>query len=108
MAPIFYQGIIMQLHPHTFGNSRTAEILVEILNEYGSEKYTEKVSHFVSRNYILINNINDIKDEKTKSIVGQLLIDNVNNSNMILTDKIKSFMKNLIIGKIKAKLIRQE
>lgn len=98
----------MSLDKHTFGKNKTAIILTEILNEYNSEKYNEKVSRFVARNYILINNIQDIKDEKSKLIVGQLLIDSVNNCNVMLPDKIKSFMKNLIIGNIKSKLIRNE
>lgn len=98
----------MSLDKHTFGKNKTAIILAEILNEYNSEKYNEKVSRFVARNYILINNIQDIKDLKTRSIVANLLIREVNNTNMIVPDKIKSFMKNLIIGNIKSKLIRNE
>ena len=100
--------LIKYIDPYTFGNSQAAVTLAEILNEELNEKYREKVSCFISNHNLLIRHIEDIKDLRTRAIVGQMLIEKVNSSNMILPDKIKSFMKNVVIGNIKQKLIRDE
>lgn len=103
----FYEAMPAKtyLDPFTFGNSKAATTLVDILNEIDSEKVTQKVSGFIVRYHSLIKHVEDIKDPTTRSIVGYMFIEKINNSTLEVPDKVKSFMKNVVIGKIKDKLI---
>lgn len=94
-----------KLDAFTFGNSKAAITLVDILNETDNEKITQKVSGFIVRYHQLIKHAQDIKDPTTRSIVGYMFIEKINNSTLEVPDKVKSFMKNVVIGKIKDKLI---
>lgn len=106
----FYEAMPTKtyLDPFTFGNSKAATTLVEILNEIDSEKVTQKVSGFIVRYHSLIKHVADIKDPTTRSIVGYMFIEKINKSTLEVPDRVKSFMKNVVIGKIKAELIRGE
>lgn len=103
----FYEAMPAKtyLDPFTFGNSKAATTLVDILNEIDSEKVTQKVSGFIVRYHSLIKHVEDIKDPTTRSIVGYMFIEKINKSTLEVPDKVKSFMKNVVIGKIKDKLI---
>lgn len=96
------------LDPFTFGDSPACVTLAELLNEINEEKTTRKVSRFVVRYHTLIKHVLDIKDPMTKSIIGYMFIDKINKSTVQVPEKVKSFMKNTVIGKIKKELIRDE
>lgn len=94
------------LDPFTFGNSKAAVIIVEILNEINNEKITHKVSSFLTRYNTLIRHTQDIKDETSRRIIGYMLIEKINKSILEVPDRVMSYMKNVAISRVKDKLIR--
>lgn len=99
---------IDKLSRYTFGNSKAADILTEKLLRYNNQRYVQTVQSIISNYGELINHIDDIKDSRTKEIVAFMLIDRVNNNPTTLPNDIKSYMKNVIISRIKQRLIRDE
>jgi len=91
------------LDDNTYGNSKAATILVEILKKENNPKYTRKVGVYFNEFANMANalfNSNLPNEYKTSlcQIWKDKCIDNINNS-MSINDEIKRFLCNIIVMK---------
>lgn len=94
----------MNLETYTFGGSHAAETLVKILNASDDRKSARKVANFLKRINVLMTNIDTIPDPWCRKSLAALVEDNIQDSSLELPPLVKSYMKNVAVGRVRRSL----
>lgn len=85
--------------PHTFGSSRACEILADMMNKDHISIYEKhRVLHFINEAIYQFHWVSSIKEKSVKERTVTLVRNDFFNriSNMIYSDKFKSYLRNVI------------
>ncbi len=89
-----------ELSPYTFGKSRAAVVLAELLNFENSEKQTTSVSRFLIAQNQFAKGILEISNPDVRSSVIRLWKKEIKSINLVgLSEKVFTFTKNVAISR---------
>lgn len=90
------------LDTHTFGDSRAAEVLADMLTKHNNPHYTRKVSSFLSEHNKMLNQISLMTDPHVRVSFINMLADKVRQSRISnVPTLVESYTKNVAQRKIK-------
>jgi hypothetical protein len=95
----------MNLDPFTFGDSIAAQVLADRLNEINNPNTLSTVSKFIQSNQIAINGIGTIWNSQARASVAIVYREEIHRrlaKSTTIPEKLKSYIANILIGKIKA------
>lgn len=90
------------LQKHTFGSSKAAEALADIVSEYGSKHLCAKVSKFLTENNAMLHQVNNIPDVHVRLALINMIGDKIKASRMInWPERIVTYTKNVAQAQVK-------
>lgn len=91
----------IELDSNTFGSSKAAKILVNILEECGDARLVARVSTFLSEHNMLLNQIGAIPDVHSRLTLINMVGDKIKNSTQKWPERVTTFTKNVAMSKVK-------
>jgi hypothetical protein len=90
------------LQKHTFGSSKAAEALADIVSEYGSKHLCAKVSKFLSEHNAMLHQVNNIPDVHVRLVLINMIGDKIKASRMInWPERVVTYTKNVAQAQVK-------
>ena len=90
------------LQKHTFGSSKAAEALADIVSEYGSKHLCAKVSKFLTENNAMLHQVNNIPDVHVRLALINMIGDKIKASRMInWPERVVTYTKNVAQAQVK-------
>ena len=90
------------LQKHTFGSSKAAEALADIVSEYGSKHLCAKVSKFLTEHNAMLHQVNNIHDVHVRLALINMIGDKIKASRMInWPERIVTYTKNVAQAQVK-------
>lgn len=90
------------LQKHTFGSSKAAEALADIVSEYGSNILCGKVSKFLTEHNAMLHQVNNIPDVHVRLALINMIGDKIMDSRMDNWPlRVATYTKNVAMAKVK-------
>lgn len=90
------------LQKHTFGSSKAAEALADIVSEYGSKHLCAKVSKFLTEHNAMLHQVNNIPDVHVRLALINMIGDKIKASHMKnWPERVVTYTKNVAQAQVK-------
>lgn len=90
------------LQKHTFGSSKAAEALADIVSEYGSKRLSARVSKFLTEHNAMLRQVYNIPDVHVRLALINMIGDKIKTSRMInWPERVVTYTKNVAQAQVK-------